>query len=144
MANPELVDVDRWVTDRMAALTPSNEWKPSAANQLVEATARRHSRHALRRRWTTAAAAATVLFIAIPTTRAFGARCIETCVSLTTRVSQLWRADEPEAGKPRVVGATLGDLAPDLLGTDAQGVAVHLSSLRGQVVILNFWATWCG
>ncbi len=38
-----------------------------------------------------------------------------------------------------------GDMAPDLeLTSLANGKAMRLSSLRGQVVFLEFWATWCG
>lgn len=33
--------------------------------------------------------------------------------------------------------------APDIELTTLDGQPFHLSSLRGRVVILNFWATWC-
>lgn len=48
-------------------------------------------------------------------------------------------ADEAEA-------ATLvkvGDQAPDFVVTMFDGEKIALSSLRGKVVWLNFWATWC-
>ncbi len=40
---------------------------------------------------------------------------------------------------PREVGQ-----APDFTLTGFDGRAVTLSSLRGQVVVINFWASWCG
>ncbi len=33
--------------------------------------------------------------------------------------------------------------APDFAVTDLQGRTVRLSALRGKVVLLNLWATWC-
>jgi peroxiredoxin len=34
--------------------------------------------------------------------------------------------------------------APDFTLKDAQGKRVSLSDFKGKVVVLNFWATWCG
>lgn len=35
-------------------------------------------------------------------------------------------------------------LAPNFTLTDASGKRVSLKDFRGKVVLLNFWATWCG
>lgn len=38
----------------------------------------------------------------------------------------------------------VGEMAPDFDLTLIDGTHVRLSELRGQVIVLNFWATWCG
>jgi peroxiredoxin len=35
-------------------------------------------------------------------------------------------------------------VAPDFTLTDANGRAITLSAYKGKVVLLDFWATWCG
>jgi thiol-disulfide isomerase/thioredoxin len=37
-----------------------------------------------------------------------------------------------------------GDVAPDIILPNASGTPIHLSSLRGKVVLIDFWASWCG
>jgi peroxiredoxin len=37
----------------------------------------------------------------------------------------------------------IGSLAPDFELRDLTGGTVRLSSLRGKIVFVNFWATWC-
>jgi peroxiredoxin len=41
-------------------------------------------------------------------------------------------------------GLQVGALAPDFVLEDAAGEEYRLSDLRGSIVLLNFWATWCG
>src|SRR6201986_4996857 len=38
----------------------------------------------------------------------------------------------------------VGDQMPDFKVTDSAGKTFSLSSQRGKVVVVNFWATWCG
>ena len=42
-----------------------------------------------------------------------------------------------------VKSVAVGDLAPDFQLKDTKGNKVSLSDLRGKVVVVNFWATWC-
>jgi thiol-disulfide isomerase/thioredoxin len=37
-----------------------------------------------------------------------------------------------------------GDTPPDALGKPLDGPALSVSSLHGKVVVISFWATWCG
>jgi peroxiredoxin len=40
--------------------------------------------------------------------------------------------------------ASIGKLAPDFSLTDSSGTSIRLSAYKGKVVLLDFWATWCG
>lgn len=42
------------------------------------------------------------------------------------------------------VGVRIGDRVPDFSAPSLEGEDVALSDLRGQVVLLTVWATWCG
>ncbi|WP_080845780.1 TlpA disulfide reductase family protein [Cytobacillus gottheilii] len=42
------------------------------------------------------------------------------------------------------IGLEAGDLAPEIELVDMEGNVQKLSELRGQKVLLNFWASWCG
>jgi peroxiredoxin len=45
---------------------------------------------------------------------------------------------------PVSAGGPAGPAAPDFTLHAADGRNVRLEELRGQVVLVNFWATWCG
>ena len=47
-----------------------------------------------------------------------------------------------EASRPALL--TAGTPAPDFTVQDKSGASVKLSDYRGKVVVLDFWATWCG
>lgn len=42
------------------------------------------------------------------------------------------------------VGLNLGNLAPEINLKDPYGNEISLSSLRGKLVLIDFWASWCG
>ena len=41
------------------------------------------------------------------------------------------------------IGADVGNIAPDFALRNLEGNLVRLSDLRGRVVVVNLWATWC-
>lgn len=47
--------------------------------------------------------------------------------------------DEPESNVIKV-----GAMAPDFTLKDLAGTETKLSALKGSVVVIDFWATWCG
>lgn len=59
------------------------------------------------------------------------------------------RAGPEQAAQPQVeldlpVGTQSGELAPALVGTTLDGETISLADLRGQIVLINVFASWCG
>ncbi|HEY5674371.1 MAG TPA: TlpA disulfide reductase family protein [Malonomonas sp.] len=50
---------------------------------------------------------------------------------------------EQDKSAPPKGGKYIGQPAPDFTLADMQGQKVTLAQLKGKVVLLNFWATWC-
>ncbi len=42
------------------------------------------------------------------------------------------------------IGTNVGDKAPDIEMAGTDGKTIKLSSLKGNVVLIDFWASWCG
>lgn len=67
-------------------------------------------------------------------------------------VALAWGPSLSDAGQPSPTptqhadrnSVRVGDEAPNFHLRDLQGRTISLSQFRGKVVLLNFWATWCG
>jgi len=47
-------------------------------------------------------------------------------------------------GKEVVIGLNIGNKAPEIIEKSLNGEDLKLSSLQGKVVLIDFWAAWCG
>jgi thiol-disulfide isomerase/thioredoxin len=62
---------------------------------------------------------------------------------LTTR-AQLQQPEQQQQQQPVIRFVRNPDSAPDFNVKDLDGVELTLQKYKGKVVLLNFWATWCG
>jgi thiol-disulfide isomerase/thioredoxin len=50
----------------------------------------------------------------------------------------------PVSQKQPVTGLNLGNKAPEIALKNPDGKVIKLSSLKGKLVLIDFWASWCG
>ncbi|MFT6137070.1 MAG: thiol-disulfide isomerase/thioredoxin [Salibacteraceae bacterium] len=50
-------------------------------------------------------------------------------------------SEKPEQGV--LVGTRVGDKAPEIKMNNPDGKPIILSSLKGKIVLIDFWASWC-
>lgn len=130
-----------WVDERLSVLNSDSNWQPN-----VVAGFERLSKSGAKTNWigkrTVLLAAATTAAIclsvmAYPSPKVFARRCIAECkvvwqnLSLSARTQAMLTPENARYS------------APDFSLKAADDKEVKLSELKGRVVLVNFWATWC-
>ena len=62
----------------------------------------------------------------------------------STTETAFYSVEPPAPGMNSEAVSMIGMEAPDFTLSDPSGGTVHLRDLRGKVVVVDFWATWCG
>src|SRR6202050_2697679 len=52
-------------------------------------------------------------------------------------------ASPPQPKAPAITAGEIGSRLPDFSVKDLQGKEISSAELRGKVVLIDFWATWC-
>jgi peroxiredoxin len=65
-------------------------------------------------------------------------------VIVLTSAPSLLAQSPKTAAKAATKPVVAGLLAPDFTRKTLDGKPIHLGGYKGKVVLLNFWATWCG
>ncbi len=53
-------------------------------------------------------------------------------------------AEHGAPGAEGMIALKIGQALPDLVFKTLEGKSVRLSDLKSKIVLINFWATWCG
>jgi cytochrome c biogenesis protein CcmG/thiol:disulfide interchange protein DsbE len=128
------LELGRWIDAQLAELDRHDHWEPDASRALTNwQQASRRGAHRGRKLALAGALVAVMSagVLAFPPAHALAERCLAACVDQSNKLSAYVR------GRPARLAA------PDFSLTDRSGHVVSLSAYRGQVVLINFWATWC-
>ncbi len=130
----------RWVDESLAILNPGDEWHPDVSDGLLRLRQSQVRGTWFSKRWVFAATGAVVVclcLMVLPSPKVLAHRCLECSVAV-------WQSLLPSAPAQANLKPPSGrTLAPDFNLKDANGRDVKLTDLKGKVVLVNFWATWC-
>ena len=124
----------------MTALDPGTDWEPDVNAGLLRLRELRVRGSWISGRLMLAAAAALgfcICLMALPSPKVLAHRCLECSVAV-------WQSLLPSApAQSGLRPPSTRILAPDFNLKDASGTDLKLANLKGKVVLVNFWATWC-
>jgi thiol-disulfide isomerase/thioredoxin len=139
------IDSSKWVDERLAFLTPHETWNPDfgfAQSRLQERLATPKRNWSRMIGWSavlvTASLIVAIALTSAPTPRVLAQRCIDCSIAIWQTISP----PTPQAANLDPVNQRRP--AENFELKDANGALVRLSDLKGKVVVVNFWATWCG
>ena len=132
--------IDGWVDERLATLDSGVDWEPDVTAGLLRLRELRGRGSWTSRRWMLAATGAVgvcLCLMVLPSPKVLAHRCLECSVAV-------WQSLLPSAPVQANLKPPSGRTpAPDFNLKDANGRDVKLTDLKGKVVLVNFWATWC-
>jgi peroxiredoxin len=131
---------NNWIDSRLAALDANPSWIADMNRGLALLRERQNRRRSQARVWTWCGAAATAVLclIAFPAPRAAAQYCLDCSVALWQNLAA------PKLAHAILIPENSRKPAPSFLLNDATGKQIGLADYKGRVVLLNFWATWCG